>query len=325
MKRIARAGVLIAATVLFITGCSGGSTPTNPTLSEPAANAPASEAPLRVVASFTILTDMVEAIGGDLVDVHNLVPTGTDPHEYEPLPEDLKAVADADLLVMNGLNLEGGEQGWFARMVEVAAQNDPHLIEATTGVTPLTVGEGPREEIDPHAFTDPNAGVLMAREIRDGLQSADPEHADEYREQGDAYIAELQAVAEQYEEALAAIPEGRRNLVTSERAFQYLAASYDLREFYIWDIDTGETGSAVQLTELVDALSELTRDGTISYLITESNKDPRPMGMVSAETGIPIFPKPIYSDEIGATDGAAAGTYLGYLTHNLDVIVEALR
>src|SRR5699024_4878692 len=94
------------------------------------------EGNLNVVSSFSILSDMVEEIGGDYVQVHNLVPIGTDPHDYEPLPEDIKAATDADLLFYNGLNLEGGDRGWFFRLINSVSQSEDNIYEASEGVEP---------------------------------------------------------------------------------------------------------------------------------------------------------------------------------------------
>lgn len=279
------------------------------------------EEPLRVVTSFTILENMAEEIGGDLIEVHNLVPTGTDPHEYEPLPEDTKAVGDADLLIMNGLNLEGGDAGWFARLTESVGTDPDTVIIASHEVEPMMIGEGTAEsEINPHAFIDPTVGIMMAEAIRDGLIAHDPEHEAEYTERANVYLDELEKIEAEYREGLDAIPEDQRVLVTSERAFQYLADRYDLTEYYIWEIDTEENGSAEQLTRLISELKEV----EVPYLIIESNVDTRPMETISEETGIPIFEDPIYSDEIGDAEHPEANTYAKYLEYNLRVLTAAL-
>src|SRR5699024_7935273 len=111
------------------------------------------DAPLQVVTSFTILQDMVEQIVGDLVETHNLVPVGTDPHEYEPIPEDIKKATDADALFYNGLNLEGGKDGWFMRMVDSVGQNEDNVYSLTEQVDPMYIGgdDEHEEEINPHS------------------------------------------------------------------------------------------------------------------------------------------------------------------------------
>ena len=277
---------------------------------------------LRVVTSFTLLEDMVRAIGGDLVEVHNLVPTGTDPHEYEPLPADLAATVNADLLVLNGLGLEGGDTGWAMRLVAAAELSADRVIEVAHDVTPLYVGRSEGEaQINPHAFVAPGVGVQMAEAIRDGLRQADPVNAARYEGQAETYIAELEAIEAEYDSQLGEIPAASRVLVTSERAFQYLANEYAIEELYLWEIDTEESGSAQQLMRLIDQL----REQPAPHLIVESNVDRRPLEMVSEETGIPIFERVIYSDEIGGEGSPGANSYLEYLEYNLRVLVEALK
>lgn len=316
LKSAAAAVSVATAMVLVLAGCGNADAQSQNT----------TEQQLKVVTSFTIIADMVHEIGGDRVEVHNLVPTGTDPHEYEPLPEDLKAAADADLLFYNGLNLEGGDAGWFKRMVDSVGQPEEHIFEVSAEVTPMYLGEGTRhEEINPHGFTDPNNGELMVQAIADALQIVDQANAKLYAERAAEYTEQLNSLEQEYAEKLGAIAPEKRILVTSERAFQYLADRYDLHEGYLWEIDTEENGSVQQITSLVEFL----KANKVAYLVVESNVDPRPMQTVSEESGVPIFERAIFSDEIGDaanTDAANAGadTYLKYLEHNLGVLVGAL-
>ena len=310
MKRLWR--VLLIVSALTLTGC---------TAALPGSVGPNDPDQLRVVTSFTIIEDMVQAIGGDLVTVHNLVPTGTDPHDYDPLPDDIRAATDADLLLSNGLNLEGGDDGWFARLATAAQQPADRVVEAAGDISPRYLGEGESDaQVNPHAFADPAAAIVMAETIRDTLMRVDPSQAPVYASQGEAYIAEIEAIQHAYAEQLGRIPLDQRVLVTSERAFQYLAATYDLTERFIWEIDTDENGSVQQIIALAESL----RAHPVPFLVIESNKDSRPMEMVSAEIDIPIYPVPIYSDEIGGSPQGGPGTYLGYLEHNLEVLTGAL-
>src|SRR5699024_2197376 len=272
------------------------------------------------VTSFSILTDMVQEIGGHHVDVHNLVPTGTDPHEYVPKPDDIKRAADADVVMYNGLNLEGGPSGWFARLMDSVDQDPDRIFVATTGVDPLTLTEHNHrdEHVNPHAFIDPNVGVTMAKNIRDALIATDPDHETDYRENAHGYIAELETLAKQYGPKIQDIPEERRIIITSERAFQYLADRYGLQEGYILAIDTEENGTPAQIKSLIRLIS----DNDVPGVFVESNVDPRPMESVAKEVGVPIAGT-LYSDEIG-TAGSDADTYLSYLQHNIDVIHSVL-
>src|SRR5690625_2446488 len=157
--------------LLFIlTACSGGDNEQ-------------SNGKIKAVSSFTILEDMIKEIGGDNIEVHNLVPTGTDPHEYDPLPEDIKAVTDAELLFYNGLNLEGGESGWFAKVIEATDQRWDVAFKLSEGIEPLYLETHEElEETNPHAFLDPNNGIIMVENARDALSEIDPDYAEQYKE-----------------------------------------------------------------------------------------------------------------------------------------------
>ncbi len=304
--------LILLVLVLGLTACTKKESP----------EAEAGDEKILVVSSFTIISDMARQIGGEKVEVHNLVPTGEDPHEYEPLPDDIKAAEDADVLLYNGMNLEGGEEGWFMKMIESTNQDINIAFELTDGAEPMYLSgdDGQDEEINPHSFIDPQVGMLMAENLRDALQTVDPENKDYYEENASAYLEELAAIDQKYEDVIQSIPEENRILVTSERAFQYMTARYGLKEAFVWAIDTEENGTPEQIKNLVDTLRELQPP----VLFLESNVDPRPLETVSRETGIPIFEEAIYSDEIGQK-GDEVDTYKKFLEHNIRIIEEGLK
>ncbi len=279
------------------------------------------EEKLKVVTSFTIIADMAREIGGDEVEVYNLVPSGTDPHEYEPLPDDIKAATEADILFYNGLNLEGGKDGWFMKMMDAVSQKDENIFSLSERVEPkyLTGDDGRDEEINPHSFIDPAVGVKMAEDLRDALVTKTSDDNDKIQEQGDKYVQRLKDLDAEFEERVSTIPEENRILVTSERAFQYLNDHYGLKEAFIWEIDTEENGSPKQIKELVEYLKE----NNVPVLFVESNVDTRPMETVSKESGVPIAELPIYSDEIG-DPGDDIDTYVKYLEYNMNLIHDEL-
>lgn len=275
---------------------------------------------LHVVTSFTLLTDMVVEIGGNHVEVYNLVPSGTDPHEYSPLPDDVKAVSNADLLLYNGFNLEGGDNGWFAKMIESTNQDWDNAVQVTEGVEPLYIHseDGREEEVNPHSFLDPVIGIMMAENARDALIASDPDNEVFYTENAREYIAQLEKMDKQYKAKIAEIDEANRILVTSERAYQYMAKRYGLTEGFIWMIDTEENGTPEQITSLINFIKE----NEPPVLFVETNVDPRPMETVSQETGVEIYGE-LFSDEIGKP-GEEGDTYIKYLQHNIDMIHEGL-
>lgn len=276
---------------------------------------------IKVVTTFTLLEDMVKEIGGDHVEIHNLVPTGTDPHKYDPLPEDIKAATDADVIFYNGLNLEGGDAGWFAKMIDTVGQDWEQVFKLTDGVDPLyiTSSDGKDEEINPHAFLDPVVGMKMAENTKDAMISVDNAEKNYYEENAGKYIDKLSDMDKLYEEKISEIPEENRILVTSERAYQYMANRYGLKEGFIWAIDTEENGSPEQIKELIQFIAEHEPPS----LFVETNVDKRPMETVSNETGVEIFGE-IFSDEIGKP-GEEGDTYVKFLQHNIDVIYEGLK
>lgn len=276
---------------------------------------------IRVVSSFTIISDMAEQIGGDLVDIYNLVPTGTDPHEYEPMPNDIKAATNADLLFYNGMNLEGGESGWFLKMIDSVNQDKEKVFALNEGVEPkyLKGEDGKDEEINPHSFLDPKVGIKMTENLRDALIKIDDKNKEVYEKNAKDYLGRLEKVDKKYSEVINGLAEEKRILVTSERAFQYMAESYGLREAYVWEIDTEELGTVEQIKNLIDLLNK----EQAPVLFLESNVDPRALETVSKETGISIYEEKIYSDEIGKK-GDLVDTYIKLLEHNIRILEDGL-
>lgn len=275
---------------------------------------------VRVVATFSIISDIAENIAGDEVDVHSIVPLGVDPHEYTPLSDDIKATTEADLVLWNGLNMEVGD-GWFESLTEVADKNidDDNVVEVSSGVEPMHLTDaGGESEINPHAFLDPNVGMIYAENIRDGLIEVDPDNAEYYRDNAEEYLAELREIDSDYDERLGEIPEEHRLLVASENAYQYMADRYGLTPGYIWAIDTDEQGSPQQIAELV----ELIKQRDVPAVFVESNVDTRPMETVANEADVEIAGT-IFSDELGEP-GKDGGTYVSMLEHNLEIIHAGL-
>lgn len=277
-------------------------------------------APLKVVTTFSLLKDIVEQIGGDLIEVHSMVPMGTDPHEYQPLPQDIIAATQADILFWNGLNMETGD-GWLEKLLNVAGKefDTPQVVELATGIEPLYLTDGNTIAVNPHAFISPRAGLVYAQNALAGLQTIDPDNAAAYAANAEEYFAELEEWDARYARAFSNVPDERRVLVTGERAFQYMAADYNVLEGYLWEIDTDEQGTPQQISSLIAFVREHQPNG----LLTETNVDPRPMRTVSAETGVPVVGE-VYSDELGP-EGSPGETYVLYLGYNLDMFLLAMN
>lgn len=309
-------GALLIAAAVMLAGCSP-------------APAPGTDAPVQVVATFSVLADIAAEIGGDRVDVHGMVPRTADPHEYSPRPTDMQRAADADVLVWNGLNMESGND-WFAALAAATGHDltDPTVVEASAGITPMYLDrdEAPApgdpvpdaDRINPHAFLDPVVGMTYARNICDGLIAADPDGADYYRARTADYLDRLGGIDAQYRAVIDALDPDRRLLVTSENAFQYPAARYGLTTGYLWAIDTEGQGSPAQVMALID----LMRASGVPALFVESNVAARPLRTVADDTGVPITGT-VYSDALGDDDSPAA-TYLDLLEHNIVTIGDGL-
>lgn len=317
LKKSNWAVLVLLLMAAFTLGACGSKDSAGPPAKDPADG---SKDKLHAVVTFSILHDIVNEVGGDRVSVHSMVPIGTAPHEYEPLPEDVKKTADADVIFYNGLNLEGGKEGWFFRLLDTTGADGSKVFELMEGVEPLYLSDnkGQEGEINPHAFLDPTVGIQMVENARDAFVKADPAHKDEYEGNAEKLLDQLRGIDQEYKDKIADIPEENRILVTSERAYQYLANSYGLEEGYIWAIDTEENGSPAQIKSLVN----LIREREVPALFVESNVDRRPMETVSKETGVPIVHE-LYSDELGKP-GSEGGTYLDFLRYNIENIHDGL-
>lgn len=276
---------------------------------------------LQVVATYSIVYDIVKNVGGDLVDVHSLAPIGSDPHQYDPLPADVALTTDADVVFYNGLNLEEGN-AWFTKLMETAgkAGEDAPVFRVSEGVEPMLLSSKDHlGEEDPHAWLDVRNGIKYVENVRKSLKKIDPENADSYDENADAYITELKALHEEIVEKMNKIPEERRILVTSEGAFKYFSKAYDFNAAYIWEINSHHEGTPEQLTTIIATINE----EKVQALFLETSIDPRSMEMVSRETNVPIKGK-IFTDSLGKP-GDDGDTYVKMLRWNADMIYSGLN
>ncbi|MFC5590488.1 metal ABC transporter substrate-binding protein [Sporosarcina soli] len=275
---------------------------------------------LQVVTTYSIIYDIVKNVGGDLVDVHSLAPIGSDPHQYDPLPQDVALTTDADVVFYNGLNLEEGN-GWFQKLIETAgkSEEDGQVFKISEGVKAMHLNsEEHKGEEDPHAWLDARNGIIYTENVRDALKKVDPDNAKIYEENAQAYIEELEALHEEIQEQVNQIPKEKRVLVTSEGAFKYFSDAYDFKAAYIWEINSHSEGTPEQLKSII----EIVNDDQVPALFLETSVDPRSMEMVERETGVPIAGK-IFTDSLGKP-GEDGDTYIKMLKWNADMIVSGL-
>ena len=306
---------------------------------------------LNVIATFSILGDIVQNVGGDRVEVTTLVGPDGDAHVFQPAPSDAQAVAGADVIVANGLGFEG----WMDRLVE-ASGTKAAIITASEGVTPIAFGEEGHDHDhaegeahdhdhdhaegeehdhdhaaeeaghedhdhgaeDPHAWQSVTNVALYVGTIERGLAAADPEGAETYKANAAAYLAELDALDAEIKAAVAALPEDRRTIVTSHDAFGYFAAAYGLTFVAPQGVSTEAEASAQDVAGLITQI----RDAGIAAVFVENIADPRLLDQIASETGAKIGGT-LYSDALSGPDDPA-GTYLTMMRHNIGQLTAAL-
>jgi zinc/manganese transport system substrate-binding protein len=309
--------------------------------------------PLRVVASFSILGDMVRQIGGGDVKVDTLVGPDGDAHEYEPTPADARALTAAQVLVVNGLNFET----WMNRLVKTANFKGMTVV-ASEGVQPRDFGDddiggradadagtgtgtgtdagagagadasagahqgatsGHTTHLDPHAWQNLANGVLYARNIGAALANADPSHADAYRLRTDAYVAKIQALDQRVRQAFAALPAERRRVVTSHDAFGYFGQAYGVTFISTMGISTDAEPSAGDVARIIDQV----KLEKVPAVFLENVSNPRLGQRIAHDTGAKLGGT-LYSDAL-AKPGLPAATYLGMFEWNLSAFMAALK
>lgn len=275
---------------------------------------------LRVVATNSIIADITKNIAGDKIDLHSIVPVGKDPHEYEPLPEDIKKTSQADLIFYNGINLETGGNAWFTKLVKNANKEENKDYYAVSDGVDIIYLEGQSEagKEDPHAWLNLENGIIYAQNIAKRLSEKDPKNKETYEKNLQAYTEKLEALDKEAKEKFNSIPEDKKMIVTSEGCFKYFSKAYGVPSAYIWEINTEEEGTPDQIKNLVTKL----RQTKVPSLFVESSVDDRPMKTVSKDTGIPVYAK-IFTDSI-AEEGEDGDSYYAMMKYNLDKIAEGL-
>lgn len=287
--------------------------------------------PLRVVASFSVLGDMVRQVGGDKVSVTELVGPNGDTHLFQPTPTSAISIQRADVVVINGLGFEG----WMERLLETAEFSGTRVV-ASDGIEPYRLtdddaddeheGEGDDEHHhhhhganDPHAWHSIPLGIVYVRNIAEALIEADAANADHYRQHSEDYIARLQQLDRRLKAAMTEVPDYRRRIVTPHDGFGYLAREYGLHIEAPQGYSTESEASARQLGELILQV----RMNNISAAFLENVANTALIRQIQDETKL-TFGGTLYSDALSKPTGPA-GTYAAMMEHNLTTITEAIR
>jgi zinc/manganese transport system substrate-binding protein len=262
-----------------------------------------------VVASFSILGDLVRNVGGDRVDVTTLVGPNGDVHVYDPAPSDAKKIASAKLLVINGLGLEG----WLPRLLQSSGSKAP-IITVTKGIAPLEIGS----DADPHAWQSVANTKVYVANISDALVAADPADAEAFRANARDYLAKLDALDGEVRAAVAKIPPGRRKVISTHGAFGYFAAAYGIQFIAPLGVSTESEASARDIAGIITAIKRQ----KIPAVFLENVSDPRLIRQISAETGARVGGT-LYSDSLTGEKGDAP-TYIELVRHNIKALTGAL-
>ncbi|NUM48817.1 MAG: zinc ABC transporter substrate-binding protein [Anaerolineales bacterium] len=311
----------------------------------------ASNGKLIVVATTTLIGDVAAKVGGDLIELSVMMPAGADPHSFEPAPADLSKVADADLVLVNGIEFEG----FLEKLIENAG-DEAKVVTVSEGIETIAFVEGADEhadeehadeehadeehadeehadeehvdeehahdhgEFDPHVWQDPNNVIVWVNQMADALSARDSANAATYRANADVYIAELQTLDTWIKEQVAQIPEANRRLVTEHGTLGYFAARYGFEVVgaAIPGFSTLAEPSAQELAELADDI----RDLDVKAIFVGNTVNANVASQIAQDTGIQLVP--IYTDSLSPADGPAA-SYLDFMKFNVEAIVGALK
>jgi manganese/iron transport system substrate-binding protein len=267
----------------------------------------------KAITTFTVIADMAKNVAGDAAVVESITKPGAEIHNYQPTPGDIMKAQGAQLILWNGLGLEL----WFEKFFQ-NLDNVPGAV-VSEGVKPMGIVEGPYTgKPNPHAWMSPSAAIIYVDNIRDAFVEHDPANTETYKANAEAYKAQINAVIEPIRAELAAIPEEKRWLVSSEGAFSYLARDFGLKELYLWPINADQQGTPQQVRKVIDAV----RENKITVVFSESTISASPAKQVARETGAK-YGGVLYVDSLTEADGEVP-TYIDLLRVTSDTVAKGL-
>ncbi len=280
-----------------------------------ASQAPTSSGKLNVVATNSILGDVVKHIGGELVNLTTLIPPKTDPHSFEPAPQDAARVAEADVIFVNGLNLEEFMQSLLSN-----AESHGMVITVSDGIQTIAGEEEEFADADPHVWMNPMNVKIWADNIAEALAAADPANADVYRANAGAYKIQLDELDTWAKEQIGQIPAEQRLLLTDHDALGYFLDQYGF-QFVGAVIPSTSTSSEPSAGELADLEQAIQQYG-VKAIFVGISVNPALAERVAADTGVRLIP--IYTEALSDASGPAA-TYLDMMRYDVEAIVAALK
>jgi zinc/manganese transport system substrate-binding protein len=263
------------------------------------------ESRLRVVATFSILGDLVREVGGEAVEVITLVGPDSDAHTYQPKPSDARSLAGAQVLVSNGLGFEG----WIDRLADAAGFKGTRIV-ASAGAAP---------DVDPHCWQDVACARRYIANIAQGLAVADPANAAAYRGRAAQYDQQLAALDDWIRREIAGVPEARRQAITGHASFRYFARAYDVR----FSAPTGYSTESEPTARDVANLIRQVRKQKIKALFIENMTNPALVAEIARDSGAVVGPR-LYSDALSKPDGPAP-TYEAMMRHNVSALVAGMQ
>lgn len=299
--------VFLFISILILTACTAQKT--------------AEQGRIQVVATTSILADVVRQVAGEYADVSSLVPLGINEHEYQPAPQDIARVSDADMVFEVGLGLEE-----FMSTIIENANAGARIVSVSDGITAKHF-EGATGEIhtdehaggDPHVWLDPANVITWVRNIEKAMEDFDPEHAAQYQANSQAYIESLNQLDTWIMEKVSVIAADERMIVTDHMLFGYFAEKYGFK--MIGAVIPSYSSSAQPSAQELAALEDAIRSYNVKAILVGNTVNPELSDRIAQDTGIQLVQ--IYTGSLSAADGPA-GTYIDYIHYNVETITAAL-
>ena len=329
-------GMIAISALVWMTGCAGKTAESSDAKTETEAENGETETgadvvsiegdKLKVMASFYPMYDFAQKIGGDQVEVTNMVPAGTEPHDWEPAASDIKGLEEADIFVYNGAGMEH----WVPDVLASLDNKDLIAVEASTGIDLLEGSEDEEEEsgekdehtdeitYDPHVWLAPENAKKEMENIKDALVSADPDHQEYYEENYETYAKKLDDLDAEYQEKLSDVK--TRDVIAAHQAFGYLCQAYGLNQIGIEGLSADSEPDAARMKEIV----EFAKEHQVKTIFFEELVSPKVSETIAKEIGAQtkmLNPLEGLSDE----ELAAGADYFSVMESNLQTLVEALN